>query len=109
MVRVLLLGVLACGVGRAEISLSQRFVTEFSKNPVYQGETVTAHFVLYAMEDRVEVEVAKFPEFRGFWSENTALRQGPMMLLPTPDAPRLRKRSSARTSSFPCSGPLPPK
>jgi len=59
-----------------------RFVAEYAKNPVYEGELFTVSFVIYAQSDRIDLEVAKFPEFRGFWSENLALRQGPLLLLP---------------------------
>jgi hypothetical protein len=75
----------------AEMESGDRFVVEFSKSRIFQGETVLCNFVLYSMEDRMEVEVAKFPEFRGFWSENSALRQGPMMLLPDQKFMGLRK------------------
>jgi len=54
--------------------------TELSKNVIYEGEQVMCNFVLYAREDALEVEVGKFPEFRGFWSDNLALRQGPLPL-----------------------------
>lgn len=54
------------------------FKAEINKTEIYEGEQVYCHFVLYGREDALEVEVAKFPEFRGFWSENLALRQGPL-------------------------------
>lgn len=45
---------------------------------------MTATFLLEAdRENVIEVEVIKFPEFRGFWSENLMLRQGPIHLSPT--------------------------
>lgn len=75
----------------AEMESAERFVVEYSKSKIYQGETVLCNFILYSMEDRMEVEVAKFPEFRGFWSENSTLRQGPMMLLPDQKFIGLRK------------------
>lgn len=62
-------------------SASERFALEFSKSVIYVGESVQANFVLYAREDALDVEVARFPQFRGYWSENLALRQGPMPLL----------------------------
>ena len=56
--------------------------TELSKEKVYQGESFTVTFFLESSEDRiVEVEVMKFPEFRGFWSENILLRQGPLHVM----------------------------
>lgn len=54
------------------------FKAELSKTDLYEGEQTYCHFVLYGREDALEVEVAKFPEFRGYWSENLALRQGPL-------------------------------
>lgn len=60
-----------------------KFQMEFSRSAIYAGETVECNFVVYAKnDDTVNVEVAKFPEFRGFWSENTVMRQGVMQLLP---------------------------
>jgi hypothetical protein len=73
--------------GWLEAQSVSRLAVEFSKPRAYQGETVTCHFVLYSSSRAVETEVAKFPEFRGFWSENTALRQGPALLLPDPLVP----------------------
>ncbi len=73
----------------AESPLS--FKTECSKPQIYRGERVTCQFVVYSSDDRIEIEVAKFPEFRGFWSENTALRQGPMLLIPDSRQPGMRK------------------
>jgi hypothetical protein len=58
--------------------------TEFSKNPVYEGESTTAKFILYGTSSFVEAEVAKFPEFRGFWTQNHVLRQGPLPLVVDP-------------------------
>jgi hypothetical protein len=66
---------------RAEVPADVRFEIEFTKSEVYAGEPVTAHFVVYGYDDVLEVEVAKFPEFRGYWSENLALRQGPIPML----------------------------
>lgn len=57
------------------------FQTECSKNEIFQGEQVTCSFVIISSDEIVEVEVAKFPEFRGFWSDNLALRQGPIPLM----------------------------
>ncbi len=67
------------------------FKTECGKPQVYRGELVTCQFVVYSSDDRIEIEVAKFPEFRGYWSENTALRQGPMLMIPDPRFPGQRK------------------
>jgi len=59
-----------------------QLTTEISKEKVYQGESFTVTFFLESPEDRiVEVEVMKFPEFRGFWSENILLRQGPLHVM----------------------------
>lgn len=60
---------------------------EFSKEEIYEGEHTLVNFVLYSQSSGVEVEVAKFPEFRGFWSENLALRQGPLPLSPQFERP----------------------
>lgn len=57
------------------------FQTECSKTEVFEGETVSCSFIIASSEDVIDVEVAKFPEFRGFWSENVALRQGPIPLM----------------------------
>lgn len=63
------------------VRASERFALEFSKSVIYVGESVQANFVLYAREDALDVEVARFPQFRGFWSENTGLHQGPTLML----------------------------
>src|SRR5690606_27213740 len=60
---------------------------EFTKDEIYEGEHVLCNFILSAESSGVEVEVAKFPEFRGFWSENLALRQGPLPLSPDFERP----------------------
>jgi len=68
------------------------FRVEFSKQKFFQGELVTANFILEAPSERaVEIEVMKFPEFRGFWSENLVLRQGPVHLMAIQD---LKKRKA---------------
>ncbi|NBV50543.1 hypothetical protein EBR78_04895 [bacterium] len=60
------------------------FRLQLSKPTFFEGEKVTATFLLEAdKENVIEVEVIKFPEFRGFWSENLMLRQGPIHLTPT--------------------------
>jgi hypothetical protein len=69
----------------------QRLATECDKSQAYLGEIVNCQYILYSPENQIEVEVAKFPEFRGFWSENSALRQGPMSLLPEFHYPGLQK------------------
>lgn len=53
---------------------------EFSKKAVFVGERFIVDFVLYSEQPFEEVEVARFPEFDGFWSENVALRQGRLIL-----------------------------
>ena len=65
----------------AEVS---RFVVELSANTAFEGEIVSADFVIYTEAAFVDVEVSKFPEFRGFWSENVALRQSVIPTLPLP-------------------------
>jgi hypothetical protein len=64
---------------------SVRVIAELSKPEVYEGEQFTVQFLILAPVPQVEVEVAKFPEFRGFWSENLSLRQGPIALSPGPN------------------------
>lgn len=54
---------------------------EFSKPEIFVGEQVLCSFNVYTPNEIVEVEVAKFPEFRGFWNENLLLRQGPLATL----------------------------
>ncbi len=58
-----------------------QFKAEFSKPEIYRGEAVNTTFLLIGEEDAVDVEVARFPEFRGYWSENITLRQGPIPLI----------------------------
>ena len=60
------------------------FRVEFSKSEVYAGEQVMCNFVIYTPAEILDVEVAKFPEFRGFWKENLALRQGPISGMMSP-------------------------
>jgi len=75
------------------------FRVETSKSKVFQGEQVVASFVLESQnEGAVEIEVMKFPEFRGFWSENLILRQGPVHLMPVQDLKR--KRAMALVGSY---------
>jgi len=57
-----------------------RLEMECAKPRIFSGESVICNYVLLAAEELLDVEVAKFPEFRGFWSENISLRQGPMPL-----------------------------
>lgn len=57
-----------------------QMVTECNKKEIYFGQNVTCDFLIVSDHSPVEVEVMKFPEFRGFWSENIALRQGPIAL-----------------------------
>lgn len=78
---VKLLTLLAVLAATAQAASEYTFRLEFSKNDIYEGEQIAANFVLYAEEDALDVEVAKFPEFRGYWSENISLRQGPVPLL----------------------------
>ncbi len=55
---------------------------EISKQEFFQGEQVIAQFFAVSDQPQVEVEVVKFPEFKGYWSENQALRQGPIPMMP---------------------------
>lgn len=59
-------------------------IMDCGNQTLFIGEKALCQFILTGEEDRVEVEVAKFPEFRGFWSENLSLRQGAMALVPFP-------------------------
>lgn len=77
--------------GPAQANAGLKLTVEFSKAKVYRGETFTCQFVLHADVSTLETEVAKFPEFRGYWSENTTLRQGPTFLVPDPFNPSVRK------------------
>jgi len=80
------------------------FFTECLKPEVFQGETVACSFVLASSDEIVEVEVSKFPEFRGFWSENVALRQGPIPLLSMPYGDGTRKGVVGTYSLIPMLG-----
>lgn len=53
-----------------------RLRAEFTPPTIYHGEETRCDFVLYVRGPSVEVEVVKFPEFRGYWKENLVLRQG---------------------------------
>lgn len=68
-----------------------RLVTECSKQEIFFGQTVSCNFVIVAEDDALEIEVVKFPEFRGFWSENTALKQGPINLFTDPRSPTTKR------------------
>ncbi|MBI3295078.1 MAG: BatD family protein [Deltaproteobacteria bacterium] len=61
---------------------SVRLTLEFSKPSIMRGEPVTAGFYLTSSRPFEEIEVSRFPEFDGFWTENTALRQGRLILSP---------------------------
>jgi len=80
------------------------FRAECLKPEVFQGETVACSFVIASTDEMVEVEVAKFPEFRGFWSENVALRQGPIPLLSMPFGDNTRKGVVGTYSLIPMLG-----
>ncbi len=56
------------------------FRTICEKQKIYIGEPVTCEYIFVSEDEFLDIEVAKFPEYKGFWSENLALRQGPMML-----------------------------
>lgn len=68
-------------LARANLSTGIDFRMEFSKPEIYYGEQVLCHFNIFTSNELIEVEVAKFPEFRGFWNENISLRQGPISTL----------------------------
>lgn len=59
-----------------------RVEMELSKQEFFQGEQVLAQFFVVGDVPQAEVEVVKFPEFKGYWSENQALRQGPLPMMP---------------------------
>ncbi|MFM8269673.1 MAG: hypothetical protein ACKN9V_05730 [Pseudomonadota bacterium] len=85
-------------VSAAESESPFIFRLEVSSSKVFQGEQVTANFFLEAPSERaVEIEVMKFPEFRGFWSENLVLRQGPVHLIGTVGP---KKRAIALIGSY---------
>ena len=56
------------------------FHTRCEKHKIYVGESVLCDYPFSSEDEYLDIEVAKFPEFRGFWSENLTLRQGPMIL-----------------------------
>ncbi len=60
--------------------VSPRLITECYPRKIYPGQTTVCSFIVTAKVSAVEVEVAKFPEFRGFWTDNLSLRQGPLGL-----------------------------
>jgi len=62
-------------------------------NRVFVGEKIVCQFIITGDTDIVEVEVIKFPEFRGFWSENLSLRQGPIALGGIPTGTLLKKQA----------------
>lgn len=65
------------------------FKADFSRKKVFPGEPTVVTFYLESATPLLEVEVAKFPEFRGYWSENLSLRQGPIALGPSITSPGL--------------------
>ncbi len=58
------------------------FIMDCANREVFFGQKILCQFIISGSTDVVEVEVVKFPEFRGFWSENLSLRQGPIALVP---------------------------
>lgn len=83
LLRILLLTTALSAI--AETQAPVRLMMDVSKKEMYVGEQFTVQFLLIAPVPMVEVEVAKFPEFRGYWSENLSLRQGPLGLSPLRD------------------------
>jgi hypothetical protein len=72
---------------------SQRqFYMDCGAREAFAGQKILCQFILVSDEDFVDVEVVKFPEFRGFWSENTSMRQGPMGLAPVPTPKGIQKQ-----------------
>lgn len=86
----ILISLLFAGVSSAA---DFEFVMDCGASEVYFGQKFVCQFILYSSEDFVDVEVVKFPEFRGFWSENLSLRQGPMGLLAIPGPKGFRKQA----------------
>ena len=68
----------------SELSFALELNMDCGTQLLFVGEKALCQFTLTGDADLVEVEVAKFPEFRGFWSENLSLRQGAMALVPVP-------------------------
>jgi hypothetical protein len=79
---VFLLILVSLSVFSSESSAKLSLKTECSKTEIFQGENTLCEFILYSEEPFLIAEVAKFPEFRGFWSENRALTQGQIQLIP---------------------------
>ena len=73
---ILLLLFLLTGLTYADFA--PKFKMEFSKKEIFVGEQVMCNFIIYTDSPLIDVEVAKFPEFKGFWVDNLVLRQGPM-------------------------------
>ena len=69
-------------LGAADLFAAAKLTTECEPQRIFPGQTTLCSFVLFASEPALEVEVAKFPEFRGYWIENLSLRQGPLALVP---------------------------
>lgn len=53
---------------------------ELHPSEFYEGQQISCRIILESPLEALELEVVKFPEFRGFWSQNTILRQGPLMM-----------------------------
>lgn len=79
--------------GRPTFASDFEFVMDCGTSTAYFGQKFICQFILYSSEDFIDVEVVKFPEFRGFWSENLSLRQGPMGLLAIPSPRGVRKQA----------------
>lgn len=95
---ITLLFFLLSSFAQCETESGFTFRLEISQPSIFQGEQVTANFVLEAPNEKtVEIEVMKFPEFRGFWSENLLLRQGPIRLMALPGP---KKKAMALVGSY---------
>lgn len=76
-----LLCILASSALAVHKSIPLRLITACDKKEIFVGEQTVCSFTIASRFDFIEIEVAKFPEFRGFWSENLTLRQGPIALM----------------------------
>ncbi len=76
-INVFILSIVNCElIPASSLTSDLIFKAEFSRREIFVGELVFCHFSLISSLDIGEVEVAKFPEFTGFWKENLVLRQG---------------------------------
>ncbi|MSP18713.1 MAG: hypothetical protein EXR74_03995 [Bdellovibrionales bacterium] len=69
-----------------------KFVMDCGVKEAYAGQPLLCQFIIISSETLLDVEVVKFPEFRGYWSENLSLRQGPIGLLPFRSGSEFKKQ-----------------